>query len=185
MADPNAIKMAVKTLREGGVIAYPTEAVYGFGCDPFSAPAVYHLLSIKHRQPEKGVILVASDWAQVDNLTKPIAPPLLAHVLETWPGPITWLFPASDLVPRWIRGNHDTIALRVSDHPVVQQLCSQFCGPIVSTSANTEGQHPCRDYRTTCITFKDKIDYILNGHVGGLARPTSIRDAITDEILRR
>lgn len=175
---------AVKTMRAGGVIAYPTEAVYGFGCDPFNQTAVLKLLALKKRNPRKGLILVASCFEQIKPLITPIAPQLLTHVLETWPGPVTWVFPASDAVPAWVRGDHQTIALRVSAHPIVQQLCDQFCGPIVSTSANLEGELPTRDYRFTQIAFKNAVDFIINGSVGKLSRPTTIRDAITHEILR-
>ena len=175
---------AVTVLRNGGVIAYPTEAVYGFGCDPFNQTAVTKLLTLKKRNPRKGLILVASNFAQIEHLIMPIAPQLLAHVLETWPGPFTWVFPASQLVPAWIRGDHNTVALRVSAHPIVKQLCDQFCGPIVSTSANLEGELPTRDYRATHIAFKDAVDVIIKGAVGKLARPTEIRDAITNEVLR-
>jgi L-threonylcarbamoyladenylate synthase len=176
---------AIKALRNGEVIAYPTEAVYGLGCDPFNSQAVFKLLSIKRRQPEKGLILVASDWSQIENLTKPIAPQLLSHIQTTWPGPTTWVFPASDLVPNWIKGNKDTIALRVSAHPVVHELCERFCGPIVSTSANIENHPTKRDYRTCSIAFKDSVDYIFQGRCGGQKNPSTIRDAITSQILRR
>lgn len=179
------ISAAVTTLRNGGVIAYPTEAIYGFGCDPFNSHAVFKLLSIKRRQPEKGLILVASDWDQIENLTLPIAPQLLSHVQSTWPGPNNWVFPASDLVPSWIKGHHDTIALRISAHPIVRELCDRFCGPIVSTSANLEGQPPKRDFRTCSIAYKNSVDHIVNGKCGGQTNPCPIRDAVTDQILRR
>ena len=180
----NDIPTAIKTLRDGGVIAYPTESVYGLGCDPFNKTAVLTLLAIKKRDPRKGLILVASSFAQIEHLIMPIAPPLLTHVLETWPGPVTWAFPATDAVPAWIRGDHHTIALRVSAHPIVHHLCDQFCGPIVSTSANLEGELPKRDYTATYKAFKDSVDCILNGAVGTLLRPTTIRDVMTNEILR-
>lgn len=182
---PAKINDAVRHLRDGKTIAYPTEAVYGLGCDPFNAIAVYKILRAKHRNVAKGLILVASDWSQIEDLVEPIAPPLRARALESWPGPVTWVFPASDLVPNWIRGDHRSVALRVSAHPLIQQLCQQFGGPIVSTSANLEGQTPIRDYRTVRIALEKKIDYILEGYVSGEARPTQIRDAITDEVLRR
>ncbi len=178
------IRTAVKTLRNGGLIAYPTEAVYGFGCDPFNSTAVYRLLGLKRRQPVKGFILVASEWSQIEHLTKPLPPQVLAHVQSTWPGPITWLFPVSDLVPTWIKGHFSKIALRISAHPIVRELCDHFCGPIVSSSANLEGDPPKRDYRSTTIAFKNSIDFIVQGNVSGAQRPTMIRDAMTDELIR-
>jgi len=185
MVDTSDYTKAIKTLCHGGVIAYPTEAIYGLGCDPFNSQAVFKLLSIKRRQPEKGLILVASDWEQIETLIQPIAPQLLSPIQATWPGPNTWVFPASDLVPNWITGHHDTIALRISAHPIVRELCERFCGPIVSTSANIEGHPPKRDCRTCSIAFKDSVDYILNGKCGGANKPSTIRDAITNQTLRR
>lgn len=182
--DTKAIAKAVDCLKKGGVIAYPTEAVYGLGCDPSNVNAVSHLLQIKHRTMEKGFILVASSWAQVESYIEPIQPPLLARVLETWPGPYTWIFPAKTFVPKWIRGKHQTIAVRVSNHPIVQILCKTFGEPIISTSANVEGQPPARDYRTVKMSLGNKLDYIVKGDVGKLLRPTEIRNAITGEILR-
>ncbi len=177
------IKKAVELLKAGKVIAYPTEAVYGFGCDPFNINAIGELLKLKHRPMNKGLILVAHDFEQIENLIEPIEPRLLAHVLSTWPGPITWAFPASPEVPYWIRGKHKTIAVRISDHPLVQQLTKQF-GPLVSTSANTEGHPPARDHRTAMMAFADKVDLIMQGQVSGIKNPTQIRNAVTGEILR-
>lgn len=178
------ITSAVNALRDGGVIAYPTESVYGLGCDPFDSEAVFKLLAIKRRQPEKGLILVASNWSQIEMLIQPLAPMTRTHIQETWPGPITWLIPASELVPHWIQGNHDKIAIRLSAHPVVQDLCEKFCGPIVSTSANLSGKPPTRDYRSTSIAFGKVVDVIVPGRTSGLQRPTPIHDAITHDIVR-
>lgn len=182
---PSDISSAVRTLRNGGIIAYPTESVYGLGCDPFDSEAVFNLLAMKHRQPEKGLILVASNWSQIEMLIQPLSPMVRTHILETWPGPITWLLPASELVPSWIQGNHDKIALRISAHPVIHDLCETFCGPIVSTSANVSSKPPTRDYRTTSIAFGKVVDFIVPGRTSGLQRPTQIRDAITDEVIRQ
>lgn len=183
--DPEEIKKAVDALKKGGVIAYPTEAVYGLGCDPFNVDAVGQLLHIKHRHMDKGFILVASNWKQVEPLVEHIAPPLLAQVLQNWPGPISWVFPAKSSIPAWITGKHKTIALRVSAHPAIQALCLSFGGPIISTSANIEGQPPARNYRTVKMTFGKLISMIVKGEVGQSAKPSEIRDAITGEIIRK
>lgn len=180
----NEILKALKYLKQGKLIAYPTEAVYGLGCDPFNQQAVYQLLSLKQRSVNKGLILVASNWQQIIDLIKPI-PPKVRQVVElSWPGPVTWVFPASEKVPPWIRGQHETIALRISSHPIIQLLCNQFEQPIVSTSANVEGQPPARDAATVITQFANKIDYLIAGELGGASRPTEIRDAITGKILR-
>jgi len=182
--DSTALKTALTCLKEGGVIAYPTEAVYGFGCDPFNFDAVTRLLQLKQRSVNKGLILVAANWQQIAGLVEPIPPRALAQALSTWPGPNTWVFPASAMVPNWIRGNHQTVALRVSAHPIVQELCLAYGGCIVSTSANREGEPPLRDSRTMQMMFGKQIDFIVSGKVGGQGNPTVIRDVISGDILR-
>ncbi len=181
LSDLNA---SLNCLKKGQILAYPTEAVFGLGCDPFNADAVGRLLMIKQRSVDKGLILVAATWQQIESLVEPIPPRALTQVLATWPGPFTWVFPVSPAVPHWIRGKHRTIALRVSSHPVIQELCQAFGGPIVSTSANRDGQPPLRDYRAVCMMFGKQIDFILPDKVGGQNNPTIIRDAISGETIR-
>src|SRR5262249_39568552 len=149
-------------------------AVYGLGCDPFNFKAVEKLLSIKKRSVEKGLILVAADWEQIEYLVEPIPPPALAQVLATWPGPYTWVFPARPSVPEWIRGKHPTVAVRVSAHPIVKELCQAFGSCLVSTSANKEGELPARDSRMVKILFHDEVDFVLPGPLGGESNPTMI-----------
>ncbi|MCH9769828.1 MAG: threonylcarbamoyl-AMP synthase [Gammaproteobacteria bacterium] len=180
----NSINKAVVELKLGRLIAYPTEAVFGLGCDPFNIDGVTHLLQLKNRRQEKGFILVAANFEQLEELVEPLPPPQLSQVLNSWPGPTTWVFPATQQVPHLIRGPHNSIAVRVSDHPVVQQLCQGFGGPIISTSANLEGAPPLRDTRSVQLAFADKVDFIVEGEVGQQKSPSEIRDAITNEVLR-
>lgn len=179
-----SIDSAVIELRLGGIIAYPTEAVYGLGCDPFNYNAVTQLSILKERSLEKGFILLASSWKQVASLTKPIEPKVLAHVFQSWPGPFTWVFPASSKVPSWILGKHPTIAIRLTDHLIAKLLCHRFGGPIVSTSANRVWEHPIRNVRMLHIVFGNQINMILEGPLGPSHCPTEIRDVITGEVLR-
>lgn len=178
------IKRAVKILQAGGIIAYPTEAVYGLGCDPFNEQAVHKILNLKHRSIDKGLIIIASSWQQVKHLVKPIDKKLLKKALATWPGPITWIFPAQTTVPVWIRGKYDSIAIRVSKHPIVQALCKEYDGAIVSTSANIEGKPPAKTSQEVLQQFPQGIDLIIDASVGKLDKPTEIRDVLTDKILR-
>lgn len=178
------IDQAVSCLKEGGVIAYPTEAVYGFGCDPFNVDAVGRLLQIKNRSIKKGFILIASHWDQVQFLLQPIDPKALAQVFASWPGPYTWVFPATNDVPFWLRGDHTTLAVRITAHPVAKNLCDAYGGALISTSANQDGQPPIRDSRMLQMTFANDIDLIVEGALGDATRPTMIRDAITGEHLR-
>jgi len=182
------IDQAVKCLRKGKVIGYPTEFIYGLGCDPFNLDAVSQILQIKHRPIDKGFILIASQYQQIEPLIEPIAPPMLTTVLSTWPGPTTWIFPAKPEVPHWIRGSHKTVAVRVSNQPVVKMICEQFGRPIVSTSANIEGQPPITNFRIMQINFSKSLCAILSGqtfHSGETPpKPTQILDAMTGEIIR-
>ena len=182
--DTKELDEAVACLRNGGVIAYPTEAVYGLGCDPLNVDAIALLLQLKHRALRKGFILIAAEWQQVQHFVEPIDPQALAHVFASWPGPVTWAFPASPEAPAWIRGAHTTVAVRVTNHPLAKALCARFGAALVSTSANVEGHPPMRDEKMLRMTFGAKIDKILPGKVGGALHPTEIRDAITGEVLR-
>lgn len=184
MSNPS-VAQACQHLRAGDVIAYPTEAVWGLGCDPHNEKAVHRVLTLKNREVEKGLILVAADQTQISELLKPLQPEQLRHLDETWPGPVTWLIPdPSQLIPDWVRGEHDTVAIRVSAHPLVQALCKEFGGPIVSTSANLAGQPEIRSRSTLQETFSTSIDYVVDGELGESDRPSEIRDLRTGNVLR-
>lgn len=177
---------AAKSLRKGGVIAYPTEAVWGLGCDPFDESAVMRLLAIKQREVGKGLILVAGSIAQFDGLADwdALPPARRDAVAASWPGPHTWTVPATGRVPRWITGDHDSVAVRASAHPVVAALCRAFGAPIVSTSANTSGAPPPRSVDAIDSRLRARLDAIVAGETSGLARPTPIRDAATGAAVR-
>ncbi|OGT32566.1 MAG: threonylcarbamoyl-AMP synthase [Gammaproteobacteria bacterium RIFCSPHIGHO2_02_FULL_39_13] len=180
----NQIDLAVEQIKKGKVIAYPTEAVFGLGCDPDNVDAVSRILQIKHRAIDKGFILIAASWEQIQPLVMYLTPDLLTRVFATWPGPVTWLFPASKHVPSWIRGNHDSVAVRVTAHPIARALCEQFGGPIISTSCNKSGDPPMRDIRSIQLTLHDTVDCVIGGKLGGSMRPSEIRDALTGEVIR-
>ncbi len=178
-----SVEQAVEALKSGGIIAYPTEGVYGLGCDPFNEQAVLNLLKLKQRPVEKGLILVASGQGQIA--------PLVNwegidrdRVLTTWPGPVTWTLPATDRVPVWIRGRFDTVAIRISAHPVVQALCKVFAGPLVSTSANLAGMLPAMSCEQVGDYFGDRLTGCVQGRLGGHTGPTPIFDARTGAPLR-
>ncbi len=178
------IPFAVNALRSGGVIAYPTEAVWGLGCDPFNQSAVLDLLQMKQRDWRKGVILVAADIAQLAPYLHGIDDNILQTLYASWPGPNTWLVPDNGAAPDWITGGRDTLAVRVSAHPVVATLCERFGAPIVSTSANPAGKPPARKLFDVQKYFGSHVDTVVPGHLGNLQNPTQIRDAITGEICR-
>jgi L-threonylcarbamoyladenylate synthase len=186
MRDFQTAQAAADALAHGGVIAYPTEAVWGLGCDPFDQAAVMRLLDIKQRAVDKGLILVADSPDALAPLLEWEALPAERRVavLDTWPGPHTWLVPATTRVPRWITGQHATLAVRVSAHPVVRDLCRAFAGPIVSTSANPTGAPAPRSFAELDATLLARLDGYLHGDTGGLAAPTPIRDAHSGAVLR-
>lgn len=180
------IENAIEQLSAGEVIAYPTEAVYGLGCDPDNEQAVLKLLAIKQRPVEKGLILVAATYSQLLPYINDKAIPLERRyqIFSSWPGHISWVLPASTSAPAWITGQFDSIAVRVSAHPVVQQLCQAYGKPIVSTSANLAGEPAITDRQQLLASIGLKVAAIVDGALGGAAQPSQIRDGLTGEIFR-
>ena len=183
--DPG-LHSAVTALRAGGVIAYPTEAVFGLGCDPHDEAAVARVFALKQRPATQGMLLIAADFAQVEEYIDLAAVPAAAllRAQASWPGPHTWVFPRAAQTPRWLAGAHAGIALRVTAHPLAAALCRAFGGALVSTSANRHGEPPARSAEAVQAAFGAEVAYILAGETGGLARPTPIRDAVTGEEIR-
>lgn len=183
MPSPWQLQQVAQTVRNGGVIAYPTEAVWGLGCDPWNEEAVLRLLALKDRPMHKGLILIADAIDQFDFLLDGLPDAWLAQLRDSWPGPNTWLVPHQNLLPEWITGQHDTVALRVTDHPLVKALCAQT-GPIVSTSANPAGRPSARSRLRVEQYFHGQLDGVLGGELGGRRNPSLIRDLRTGEVRR-
>ena len=186
MAATLSVEEAVAAMRRGGLIAYPTEAVWGLGCDPFDAVAVQRRFEVKQRPEAKGLILIAASLSQLDSLIDLDVLPLERRdaVLSSWPGPHTWTVPARVGVPERVRGEHATLAVRVTAHPVAAALCLAFGGPIVSTSANLAGDPPPRQRCDLDPRVLAGIDGVVDGATGDLDRPTPIRDAHSGHPLR-
>jgi L-threonylcarbamoyladenylate synthase len=181
-----SLTIASQIMHQGGVIAYPTEAVWGLGCDPFNGQAVRTLLSLKKRSPGKGLILIASHIGQFDFILKNLGKRQIETMQKTWPGPVTWIVPVNELIPYWISGNHPGVALRVSNHPVVKALCDIYGGPIVSTSANTQGHRAAKTQWQVKNYFKNNVslDSITQGVVGSRNKPSQIFDLLTQAVIR-
>jgi L-threonylcarbamoyladenylate synthase len=179
-----SLRRAVRTLRAGGVVAYPTEAVYGLGCDPFNEQAALRLLAIKGRSIDKGLILIAANFDQLRPLLLPQFERTLAPVLASWPGPSTWILPAAARVPVWLTGDSDGIAVRVTAHPLAARLCERFGTALVSTSANASGRPPARNALAARRALGRRVDYFLSGATGGDASPSEIRDLRSGRLLR-
>ena len=175
------INHLIPIYKSGGVFAYPTESVFGLGCNPDNEEAVMRLLAIKNRPASKGLILIASDFSQVEKYLEPLATPQkkLTQASQT-----TYIFPAKQSTPRWLRGNFDGLAIRVTKHPLAKELCDALGSALVSTSANISGLEPAMTVDEVSLQLGSKIDAILDGELGNLSKPSEIRDSISGEKIR-
>jgi len=179
-------QQAQTCFQQGQLLAYPTEAVFGLGCDPANEQAVQALLDLKQRPIEKGLILLAADYSQllpfVDD--KAIAQDKRFSVFSNWPGPITLILPARADCPRWLRGEHDTIATRVTAFEPARQLCKVLGSALVSTSANRSGEPALTRAEEVRAAFGDTLGWIYDQPVGGAAAPSKILNPLTGEVVR-
>lgn len=179
-----AIDRAARILRAGGVIAYPTEAVFGLGCLPDDEHAVMRILDIKRRSWRKGLVLIGASIEQLERYAVLPDEPRRSEMLATWPGPVTWTLPARPTAPRWITGGRDSVAVRLTAHPLARRLCERTGSALVSTSANVSTRPPHRRLLALRHELGRQLDCVLAGELGGLAQPTVIRDSRTGQVLR-
>ncbi len=180
---PWQLRLATKIIHRGGIIAYPTEAVFGLGCDPLDFNAVETICQLKNRSLSKGLILIASDLEQVRPFTS--ATPAQLRKLETKTStPTTWIMPAHPHCPRWLTGKHQGIAIRITKHPIAQQLCEQLGHALVSTSANISNHPAARTALDVQRIFAENVDMILHADTGGYHQASEIRDVRSNRILR-
>ena len=176
---------AVEQLRAGHIIAYPTEAVFGLGCDPANESAVRKLLALKGRPESAGFVLIASDFSQVEPWIAETDPALLERAMQSWPGPVTWLFPRAAGVPDYVAGDHATVAVRITAHEPSRALCSAFGSALISSSANHTAAEPARSAGEVEDYFGHFIGGILAGPLGESERPSEIRDLVTGKVIRK
>lgn len=176
---------AAKVMRDGGVIAYPTESCFGLGCDPNNALAVRRLLAIKCRSYRKGLILIVSNIQQCKEYAKIQKSPKHAEILDSWPGPNTWLLPPTHKALRLVRGQHEQIAIRMTAHPIAAAICEVFGGAIVSTSANLQRKASLKTADSVQRQFGHSLDFIVSACVGIDDKPSIIRNGLSGEILRK
>ena len=176
---------AVERLRAGHVIAYPTEAVYGLGCDPANEAAVRKLLLLKDRHESAGLVLIASEFAQLKPWISNVEETQLEQAMQTWPGPVTWLFPRAAGVPDYVAGKHDTIAVRITAHEPSRALCEAFGSALISTSANHTTAKPARSAAEVRGYFATELAGILTGALGDGESPSEIRDLVSGNIIRQ
>ena len=169
----------------GQVFAYPTEAVFGLGCDPLNKEAVYKILSLKSREVEKGMILIASEFSQIAPyvLFDTLDQSAQSQILATWPGPVTWLLPKSPKTPDWISGDSAMLAVRISRHPLVVQMCQHLGKPLVSTSANPAGEMPAKSEQEVRDYFGKDLP-VVAGALGEQTSPSKIFHSLTMETIR-
>lgn len=178
------LRLACHAVWSGGVIAYPTEGVWGLGCDPDNAQAVYRILAIKDRPMDKGLILIGADWAQLKPWLAPLPSAQIKQMQASWPGPTTWVVPHNGQLPDWLTGGRDTLAVRVSGHPLARRLCQHLRMPLVSTSANRSGQAALTEQNTVRWQLGAEIDYVLPGRVQNPGQSSQIRDLTSGATLR-
>jgi L-threonylcarbamoyladenylate synthase len=176
---------AAEQLHSGHVIGYPTEAVYGLGCDPANESAIRNLLSMKGRHESAGLVLIASKFSQLQRWVADVDGDLLDRAMQSWPGPVTWLFPRAADVPDYVAGDHDTIAVRITAHEPSRLLCETFGSALVSTSANHTAGRPARSVQEVEQSFGHYLAGILAGPLGGAEKPSEIRDLISGKIFRK
>lgn len=178
------LKRATSVCKEGGIIAYPTEAVFGLGCLPNNEKSVNRILKLKNRSINKGLILVAFSIEQLGPFVDFSELKDKRHgIFDSWPGPVTWLIPAKPETPNWLTGKHETLAVRVSNHPIVRSLCEKL-GPIVSTSANPNSVEPAKSSQKVREYFETAVDYVIPANISNDLSPTEIRDGQSGKIVR-
>ena len=179
------IRQAARVIEAGGIVSYPTEAVYGFGCDPANSGAVQEILRLKRRPAAAGLILIAAELHQLEGWIAPSSTEL-HQLIDSGlaANGVTWAVRAGPLTPEWITGGRPTVAVRITRHPIAAALCREAGMPIVSTSANHRGAQPARSARAVRWAFGTDIDFILPGQTGRRQNPSEIRDAHTGTVLR-
>ncbi|OGS91436.1 MAG: tRNA threonylcarbamoyladenosine biosynthesis protein RimN [Gallionellales bacterium GWA2_60_18] len=177
------IRALAAHLKRGGLIAYPTESCYGLGCDPLNRRAVQRILKLKQRPQRKGLILIAAHYHQVARYLLSLDAEGQARLQHDGAQAVTYLLPAKPSCPRWLRGEHDTLAVRLTAHPFARQLCRSAGGALVSTSANRSGQRPARTYAECRRLFGNSV-WVLRGRVGKRKQPSTIRAWADGRVIR-
>jgi len=175
---------AVEYLKQGKIIAYPTEGVYGLGCDPYNKKSVKEIIKIKQRPSKKTFIIVTCSINQLEDIVD--VSKITNEVLKSWPGAYTWLMPAKKNLPEWlINKENGLIAVRVSNHETIKNICIKFGKPIISTSANINNKNNITTENDIKKLFKSKIDYLVVGKIGKSKKPTTIKNMLTGEVIRK
>jgi tRNA threonylcarbamoyl adenosine modification protein (Sua5/YciO/YrdC/YwlC family) len=175
------VRTAVDCLEKGGVIIYPTDTIYGIGCDIFQHKAIERICLIKQVDPAKAQLsFICSDLSDLSRYTRQISTPTYRLLKQYLPGPYTFILPASKEVPKILKSKKDTIGLRVPDHPITQAIVAMLGRPILSASLPGEQVEEYTDPDYICEQFEKRVDIIIDGGIGGMT-PSTIVDLTGDE----
>ncbi|MCL5061413.1 MAG: Sua5/YciO/YrdC/YwlC family protein [Candidatus Thermoplasmatota archaeon] len=170
-------------LRRGDLIAYPTESCYGLGCDPRNVRALQRLIRLKGRSAAKGLLLIADRFKRLKPFVRPLSAAERGRMQRSWPGPVTWVVPASAACPALLTGGRPTIAVRVTAHPGAARLCRSLGMALVSTSANKSGRKPAKTAAECRRIFGARVR-VITGRIGTRKRPSTLIDLATGTLLR-
>ena len=178
------LNQAASVIRAGGIIAYPTESCFGLGCDPLNIDAIERILKLKQRPRKKGLIVIADRLDRLQQFLLPLSQEQLSRVLESWPGPFSWICPAAPEASPWLRGDHYGLAVRVTAHPLASELCETAQTALVSTSANVADRPSLKTADGVREEFGSAINFIVDGQIGEDDRPSTITDLLSGEVFR-
>jgi tRNA threonylcarbamoyl adenosine modification protein (Sua5/YciO/YrdC/YwlC family) len=184
---PRLIKQIIECLQDGGVIIYPTDTIYGLGCDIMQHKAIEKICQIKNIDPQKAQLsFICSDLSHLSDYTKSIDTPLYRMLKSYLPGPYTFILPASKQVPKILQSKKSTIGLRVPHNVICQQILTALGNPILSTSLPGEMVEDYTDPEIIHEKFEYLVDFVIDGGIGGMT-PSTIVDCTTDDwtILRQ
>ncbi len=178
---PRVVKQVVDCLKSGGVIIYPTDTIYGIGCDIQQHRAIERICTIKHVDPQKAQLsFICRDLSNLSDYTKSIDTPLYRMLKNHLPGPYTFILPASKLVPKILQSKKSTIGLRVPDNAICQAILSELGNPILSASLPGTMVEEYTDPDIIHDRFEHLVDFVVDGGPGGMI-PSTIVDCTTDE----
>jgi tRNA threonylcarbamoyl adenosine modification protein (Sua5/YciO/YrdC/YwlC family) len=180
---PRLIRQAVEILQKGGIIIYPTDTVYGIGCDILQSAAIERICRIKGIEPHKANLsFICNDLSHLSEYTKPISTPTFRLLKEHLPGPYTFILPASKLVPRILQSKKSTIGLRIPDNAIAQALVRELGRPILSASLPGELVEDTTDPDVMYENFGNQVDAVIDGGIGGMT-PSTVIDFSDEEPL--
>lgn len=184
MINSRELAQVALVLKQGGVIAYPTESVFGLGCDPNNLSALQKILDIKQRPAHKGLIILVSEINQALDYLQPLSQAQLDRLHQKSPRATTWLIPKAPELPELLCGTHQRLAVRITQHPVAKAICQYTNSPLVSTSCNLQGEPEMTQYSEVNAHFSDQLDMLVTGTCSG-QKPSQIIDLITNQIIRQ